>query len=157
MKINSYKTELAQDGRINLVAEKTFTVDGRKQYNNPAMVADFVGDEIGLRKAGEEFVYIICLDSANHVIGLFEASHGGANASMFPRREICKKILLLNAVGIFITHNHPSGNTEPSIQDIASTKALKEACDIIDITLLDHVIVGGNTNLYYSFKENQII
>lgn len=157
MKVNSYKTQLNESGGLELVTEKTFIVDGRKQYNSPELVADFLNNSIGLNKAAEEYVYIICLDSANHIIGLFEASHGGANASIFPTREILKKALLLNAVNLFISHNHPSGNTEPSGPDIQGTLKLKDACELIGITLYDHIIVGGNTTQYYSFSENNIL
>lgn len=157
MKISSYKSQLANNGLISLVCEKEYNIDGRKTYNAPEMIADFVGDQIGLRKAADEFVYIICFDSANHITGCFEASHGSMNASMFPVREICKKTLLLNAASVAVTHNHPSGITDPSNDDIICTKKIKEALDILGVQLLDHVIVGGNTTNYYSFRKNAII
>lgn len=157
MKISSYKSQLNENGLINLVSEKDYNIDGRRIYNTPEAIADFVGDQIGLRKAAEEFVYIICFDSANHITGCFEASHGSMNASMFPVREICKKALLLNAASIAVTHNHPSGVTEPSQEDIAVTKRLKDALQVLGLQLLDHVIVAGNTKEYYSFCKNGII
>lgn len=156
MKVNSYKSKLQDNGTICMVAEKGYYVDGRKCYNSPQLLADFIGDEIGLRTEGEEYVYIICLDAGNHIIGLFEASHGAADASIVPVREICKKSLMLNAVNIVVTHNHPSGDVEPSEPDLLVTKKLRDAMDIIGIKVLDHVIVGGNTRMYYSFVENQI-
>lgn len=157
MKINSYKTELNESGGLCLVAEKSFDIDGRKVFTNSQMVADFIGEQIGLRKAAEEYVYILCLDGAGHIVGLFEASHGSANNSMMPVREICKKALMLNAVNIIATHNHPSGEVEASNADLQSTHKLKEAMKIIGISLLDHIIVGGNTTDFYSFAQNGIL
>ena len=157
MNIFSYKSELNENGTMNLVKENEYKIDGRHEYTSPEMIANFAGDSIGLKKAAEEYVYIICFDAANHIIGLFQASQGAANASMIPTREICKKALLLNSINIAIIHNHPSGNTQPSEPDIISTEKLKRALDIIDLKLIDHIIVGGNTDNYYSFKENNLM
>ena len=132
----------------------SFKIDGRRVYNNPVDLAEFFGDVIGIRQAADEHVYIACLDTKCHIIGCFEASHGSCNASMFPVREIFQKSLLIGAVNIAISHNHPSGDYTPSADDINCTNRIKSAGELIGITILDHVIVAANNYSYYSFYEN---
>ena len=71
-------------------------------------------------------------------------------------RELLKAAILSNATGIIMLHNHPSGSLQPSRQDISLTDKLKMVCDLVDVKLLDHIIVGRG-NEYYSFYENDII
>ena len=158
MKIKEYKSVL-RSNRQPMMKETatTYNIDGRKQFSDPATIARFMLDEVGTREAGEEYVYILCLDTKLHLTGLFEASHGSVNGSIFPIREILQKALLLGAVSIILTHNHPSGDAMPSNDDISATKRLKEGCFIIGISLLDHVVTAGITGEYTSMKEMQII
>lgn len=98
----------------------------------------------------EEYLYLICMNTKNKVIGVFELTHGSVNSSMFSTREVYQKALLANAVSIILMHNHPSGDPTPSRQDIEVTKRASEAGNIIGIELLDHIIVGDR---YCSLKE----
>ena len=74
-------------------------------------------------------------------------------ASVFPR-EIIKVALLKNAASIIVGHNHPSGQTRPSSDDQAITKSLKQACELLGIPLLDHVIVGDG---FFSFADSGLL
>lgn len=154
MKVKNYKTVLSNDG-VKLVECGSFVADGRKVYNQPDLLADFFSNSIGIGKCAEEFVYIACLDTKCKMIGCFEASHGSVNASMFPVREILQKALLIGAVTIALSHNHPSGDCFPSQSDIEATNRLKEAAAIVGVPLIDHVIVNDKNN-YFSFHENGI-
>lgn len=92
------------------------------------------------------------MNSLKNVIhGVFELSHGNVNSSIFGVREIFQKALLVNAVSIILLHNHPSGNPQPSIQDIESTKRAVEAGRIVGVEVLDHLIIGDTS--YVSLKE----
>ena len=158
MKVKKYDLRLSKENRPVIAESGTeFKIDGRKVFNKPEMLADFFGDSIGIRQAANEHVYIACLDTRLHIIGCFEASHGSVNASMFPVREILQKALLIGAVNIAISHNHPAGDPTPSQEDIQSTNRIKKAADLIGVNVIDHVIVAANTLVYYSFQENEKI
>lgn len=156
MYISKYETMINKNNEIYLAETGTYKIDGRRVYNNPSDLAEFFGDTIGIRNAADEHVYIACLDTKCHIIGCFEASHGSCNASMFPVREIFQKALLIGAVNIAISHNHPSGDYTPSQQDIDCTNRIKQAGDLIGISVLDHIIVAANNYSYYSFMERGI-
>ena len=98
----------------------------------------------------EEYMYMICMNTKNRIIGVFEISHGSVNASIVSPREIFQKALLANAVSIIVMHNHPSGDPKPSPEDIEVTRRIVEAGKIIGIQVLDHIIVGDQ---YVSLKE----
>ena len=74
------------------------------------------------------------------------------STTVYPR-EVVKEALRLNAAKVILAHNHPSGNTDPSPQDIELTKKLKEILKIIDVKVLDHIVVGDDVT---SFTDNGI-
>ena len=92
----------------------------------------------------------ISLDTKNHINGINVISTGTLNSSLVHPREVFKMAILNNSNSIIIAHNHPSGDTEPSNEDIKVTDRLVECGKILGIEVLDHIIVGEG---YYSFKE----
>lgn len=76
------------------------------------------------------------------------------SASVYPR-EVVKEALRLNAAAVIVSHNHPSGNPEPSGADRALTQQLTQALALVDVRVLDHVIVAGHTTT--SFAERGLI
>ena len=105
--------------------------------------------------ADQEHFIIFSLDSKNQVRGYKIITSGGQNSASPDPKIIFRNALLLGACGIILTHNHPSGDAEPSEEDLGFTKKLEQAGKMIDIDILDHLILG-NTK-YYSFKENRLI
>lgn len=103
----------------------------------------------------QEEVKIVLLNRANIVLGLYEMSKGGTSGTVVDIKIILGIALKCNASSIVITHNHPSGTLEPSEPDKSITKKLKEACRILDLNLLDHLIITGKG--YYSFSDNLIL
>ena len=87
---------------------------------------------------------IICLNTRNRVICINTVSIGSLNASLVHPREVFKPAILANAASIILAHNHPSGETEPSKDDIEITKRVKEAGNLLGIELLDHVIISDS-------------
>jgi len=73
------------------------------------------------------------------------------SASVYPR-EIVKEALRLNAAAVILSHNHPSGNPEPSQADKVLTQRLKEALMLVEVRILDHVIVGGMETVSFAEK-----
>ncbi len=102
----------------------------------------------------EEF-WIMLTNRPNVVIKKEIVSRGGMNATAVDPKIVFKIAISNGANGIVLCHNHPSGGVKPSEQDIRLTKRLREAANVLDITLLDHIIVGANT--YFSFADEGII
>lgn len=102
----------------------------------------------------EEF-FVLLLNRANKVIGWVKISQGGLTCTVADPRLIFQAALLSNATSIILSHNHPSGSSRPSSQDIDLTRKIKEGGKLLDISLLDHVIV--TTDAYYSFADEGII
>lgn len=91
-----------------------------------------------------ESVIVIALNSANEVLGFYNAHQGGITKSIIDVRVVMQFALLSNAVGIIVAHNHPSGSLNPSFCDLESHQQLKKACDILGIYLLDNLIITKN-------------
>jgi DNA repair protein RadC len=98
----------------------------------------------------EEFG-ILCLNRANKVLGWAKISSGGASGTVVDAKMVFQNALLSGACCIILCHNHPSGNLKPSNADIALTKKLKQAGEVLDITVFDHLII--TTRGYYSFAD----
>jgi DNA repair protein RadC len=108
-----------------------------------------------LRDELKENFYILCLSSSNKIMQAEKISMGSLNASLVHPREIFKVAIENSSASIICIHNHPSGNPEPSSEDISITKKLVDAGKLLDIPLFDHIIIAGNT--YTSFVERRLI
>lgn len=102
----------------------------------------------------EEF-WAIFLNQSNKVIHIAQLTQGGINQSIVDIRIVFKTALEHFATGIIISHNHPSGNVKPSAEDISITKKIKEAGNLMNIQLLDHLIITQNS--YLSFADEGIL
>lgn len=100
----------------------------------------------------EEF-WVLFLNRANRVIATEKISQGGVSGTVTDVRIVLKRAILLQASGMIVAHNHPSGNTTPSDSDIRITQKIKDSAALMDIQLLDHVIIAGRAD-YYSFADN---
>src|ERR1043165_739189 len=111
---------------------------------------DFVYPEMSdLRH--EEF-YVLYLTRANKPITLKHISTGGITGTIADTKIILKHAVELLASSFIAFHNHPSGNIKPSQADIELTRKLKEAANLLDLVMLDHLIIGDKN--YYSFADN---
>lgn len=127
-------------------------------YNNPEIISDMLFNIFDVSHLAEEYVWMLTLDSAHKITGLFELSHGSVNRSIMNSREIIQRALLAGAVNIVIAHCHPSGEPNPSDMDVTVTKRLSDSCRLCGIPLLDHIILGCNEDKnYYSFIENGLL
>ncbi|MBA4134997.1 MAG: DNA repair protein [Flavobacterium sp.] len=103
----------------------------------------------------QEEVKVIYLNKANIVLGIYDLSKGGISGSIVDIRVILGIALKCNSTSVILAHNHPSGNLKPSNADKIVTKNLKDACNLLDISLLDHLIVTKNN--YFSFSDEGIL
>ena len=108
-----------------------------------------------LRDEIKEKFIVVCLNSANRVIKYETISVGNLNSSVVHPREIFKVAIDNSSASIILIHNHPSGNPEPSNEDIRLTKKIVESGKILDIPVFDHLIIAGET--YTSFVEKRLI
>ena len=105
-----------------------------------------------LIKCDREKFICIHLNTKNQIISFEVVSTGSLTASIVHPREVYKGAILSNAASVIFMHNHPSGSTEPSMDDIEITKRLEKAGEILAINVLDHIIVARKG--FYSFKQN---
>ncbi len=125
-----------------LVHEADFTFAEREQVSSPGDVAALLIDYFR-DKDREEFVVVLLLDTANTVTGLHVVSVGGLAASIVEARQVFKAAFLANAAALVLAHNHPSGNPEPSKEDVQITKTLKQAAGVMGVPIHDHLIIAG--------------
>ena len=122
-------------------------------FSSPAAVKEYLRAKL----AGfeHEVFAVLFLDTQHRLIEYVEMFRGTIDsASVYPR-EVVKQALRLNAAAVIISHNHPSGNPEPSRADEVLTQRLKEALALVDVRTLDHIIVAGGTTT--SFAERGLI
>ena len=103
----------------------------------------------------EEFK-VLLLNRSNAVLGLIAISKGGISGTITDVRIILQAAIKSCASGIIVAHNHPSGNLNPSESDTKITQKIKEAGNLMDIQLLDHLIIASEEN-YYSFADNGLL
>ena len=133
---------------IKMVKESSFLYQTR-QILSPYDAYDMIKEQLeGLDR--EQFI-IACLNTKNEPTNISVVSVGSLNKAIVHPREVFKTAILSNAASIMAFHNHPSGETTPSQQDIQLTNRLYEAGELLGIKLLDHLIIGDNS--FTSLKE----
>lgn len=98
---------------------------------------------------------VLFLNRANKVLGAYDVSSGGISGTVADPRVIFVAALKANCSGIIVSHNHPSGNMKPSMKDEELTQKLKQAGQLLDIKLFDHLIVSIEG--YYSFADEGLL
>ncbi len=122
----------------------------RRVISSPADAANLVMYE--LSALDQEYLYVIHLDTRNRVLGPpLEVYHGSLNTSLIRVGEVFREAVKVNAAGIIVVHNHPSGDPSPSPEDVAVTRTLVEAGKLLDIDVLDHLVIGQHR--FVSLKE----
>jgi DNA repair protein RadC len=100
----------------------------------------------------QEESIVLFLNNANEIICINKLSRGGITSTVVDCRILLATALKCMATGVIISHNHPSGKTQPSDNDVQLTKRLKDACELVEIKLLDHIIITPSSG-YYSFVD----
>jgi len=102
-----------------------------------------------------EIFIVAWLSSANRIIGFEKVSVGNLNSSIVDPRSVFRSAIVSNSASIIVAHNHPSGNNEPSEEDISITKKLVESGKVLGVHVFDHLIFAEDT--YTSFVERRLI
>ena len=133
---------------IKMVKESSFLYQTRT-ISSPKDAYEMIKDQLeGLDR--EQFI-VACLNTKNEPTNISVVAVGTLNKAIVHPREVFKTAILSNAASIMAFHNHPSGETTPSQQDIQLTNRLYEAGELLGIKLLDHLIIGDGT--FTSLKE----
>lgn len=108
-----------------------------------------------MRYFKKEFFKVLLLNTKNEIIMIDEVSVGNLNSAIVHPREVFTNAIRKSASSVILVHNHPSGNPNPSSEDVETTKRLMEAGRIIGIEVLDHLIIGDGE--YVSLRESSMI
>ena len=136
--------------RSKLIMVKEKDIEYEK-LSSPYSVYEFLKEKLELHKEPEEVVMLLSLDNKKNLISCCEVSRGTTDKAILSPMDVYKRALVSNAMFIIIAHNHPTGNTTPSNEDKLITRVIKEAGEVLDLKLLDHIVVGEKN--YYSFYE----
>lgn len=138
---------------IRLVKDAPIYSDTK--IDSPNTAVHLIGDI--LCEMDREVVCLINLKSDNTPINCSFVSMGAINQAIVHPRELFKTAILSNAAGMLLLHCHPSGNLQPSKEDIRITDRLIHISEMMGITFIDHIIVGGDNHQYFSMKEKGLI
>ena len=136
--------------QLLMVKDSSFKAE-TKQVAKPDDVATIL--QSYLRGREREHFVVIALNTRNKIIGIHTVSIGSLDTSIVHPREVFKFAILANASSVILGHNHPSGDTTPSPEDIDITHRLVKAGELLGIEVLDHLIVGNGRGNYHSMKR----
>jgi DNA repair protein RadC len=141
--------------RVILVKEKVGRYELPRKTGSPEDAYRAITTITNVQEEAQEVFGILILNTKNKIVAVHEVSRGTLNASMVHPREAFKLAVLHNAAAIICFHNHPSGDPEPSRDDMVITERLKYAGKILGISVCDHIIVGDDR--YVSLKERGVM
>ena len=150
-----YKTiESISDTELREEFSNRFTRQPGSQLKSARESAEHLRAFLSNHPQDQEHFIAVFMNSQNQIISTEVISSGSlATAAVFPR-EIVKRLLALEAGSIIVGHNHPSGETTPSNSDRALTKKLQRGLEAIDVSLLDHLVIGDG---FYSFSDQGLL
>ena len=124
-----------------------------RQASCPQDIYRLVGPE--MENLVQEQVQVILLDTKRHVLDVVMVYQGNISSAIVRPAELLRDAVIANAPALVLTHNHPSGDPEPSPQDVRMTKDLVEAADVLGIELADHVVIGRGS--FVSLKQRGLL
>ena len=140
---------------IGELAKRIASTSRREQITlqSARSIAEYFMEQ--LRHEPQEHLMLAMFDNKSMLIGEKLLSTGTSNAALISARDIYRTALQYQAAYVVVLHNHPSGNPEPSREDILVTRKIKACGELLDILLMDHIIIGDNR--YFSFREQDIL
>lgn len=134
--------------RVALVKEPSASLRTEKM-TSPAALASVLARYF--KGVDREHLAVVMLNGKNMIIGISTVSIGTLNQTLSHPREVFKPAILCNAAGVVLSHNHPSGDPQPSTEDRIMTAKMEEAGELLGIKVLDHIIMGEGTD-HFSFR-----
>jgi DNA repair protein RadC len=123
----------------------------RPQIHSPLDIANLVKAEMSA--LGQEHLRVILLNTKNHVVGSHDVYRGSLNTAVVRVGELFREAIRQNCAAMVLVHNHPSGDPTPSPEDVELTRQVAEAGTLLDVTVLDHLIIGSGVPGFVSLKE----
>ena len=123
--------------------------DDRAVINSPRDVYNLLSADMGYRD--QEHLRVLLVSTNSEVVGTHEIYKGTVNSAAVRVAEVLRPAIRENCPSIIVVHNHPSGDPSPSGPDIMITRQIKQAAEMMDIELLDHIVIGGRT--FVSMKD----
>jgi DNA repair protein RadC len=108
-----------------------------------------------LESAAEEHAVVLLLDARHQLIAISQVSSGGVSSTVVDPKVVFRAALLASSSGLVFAHNHPSGDVAPSPEDLAMTRRLTEAGELLGCPLLDSLVIGDGR--YYSCRDNGVL
>ena len=143
--------------RVSLIKDKSISF-GQQQMNNSQEAQAIIHQLIKTQgQPDREQFCVILLNAKNEIIGLNIVSIGGLSSASVHPREVLKPAILANSAAMILSHNHPSNDLKPSSEDLAITKRIVQASELIGIHVHEHIIISMDDDRYYSFADNGII
>lgn len=124
-----------------------------EELDSPSKIVNLFAKE--LADYDREVMVVVNFKTNMQPINFNICSMGALDAAIAHPRELLKSVFLSNAHGICLIHNHPSGSLKPSREDIRLTGRMQDICQMTDIELVDHIIIGGDSKQFYSFRQNE--
>jgi len=156
-------TEIRGIGRVKAISllaalelsKRFVTIESevRPKITSPVDVANLIMQE--MRFLDKEYFRIILLNTRSEILKMVNISVGSLDSSIVHPREVFKAALKSSAKAVILVHNHPSGNPQPSSEDIKITKRLIKVGELLGVQIIDHIIIGDKN--YISLKEKKII
>ena len=149
----------SQETLFSFIPQVRVSMVREVQISNPKYICSegIAESEIAkdLLKSDREKFICLHLNTKNQLISFEVVSTGSLTASIVHPREVYKAAILANAASVVFMHNHPSGDPEPSLDDIEVTRRLVKAGEILGINILDHIVVAQKG--YFSFRQHNLI
>jgi DNA repair protein RadC len=128
-----------------------------RALNDPAAVAELARDFVRANDDDREHFWSVLLNSRLGYLMHVEVSVGTQSSSLVHPREVFGPALREGAASLVVVHNHPSGDPTPSLEDIALTRKLVEAGKLLDVTVLDHLVIGNGTLAFVSMAAGGLL
>lgn len=148
--VKAVKIKCLSELAVRMALEKA---SASLKFDSPSSVADYYMEKMRHRET--EMILLLLLDNKLRLIEEYMLSLGTVRASLLSSREVFIKALKCRACHLMLLHNHPSGDPIPSQQDVIITRKIKEAGELMDIPLIDHIILGDGC--YISLKEKDLL
>lgn len=130
--------------KLQLVREKDFEYNIQK-ITKTKEVVQYLNEIEQIDQSAEERFFVVCLDIKNRILAYSEIARGGTDICPFDMKTIFKVALSCNSSKIIVAHNHPSGVADVSKYDLDTTEKIRQACELMDVTLLDHIVIGEDS------------
>lgn len=148
--VKAVKIKCLSELAVRMSSERA---SGMLRFDCPGTVADYYMEK--MRHQEKEIILLLLLDNKLKLIEEYMISLGTVRASLLSSREVFIQALKYRACHLMLLHNHPSGDPRPSKQDITISQKIKDAGELMDIPLIDHIILGDGC--YISLKEEDLI